>query len=116
MAEDLWLSWSQHGKNDAAERLNIPITNVLPITNHLKSFNGVLKLRHVAHWKHSGTRLRFDVLILHLIRDILPYLFAQLRVLFHFHEWKGVRCQEAAGGADLMLAQKMRLNHQTMGV
>lgn len=116
MAEDLWLSWSQRGKNDAAERLNIPITDVLPTTNHLESFNGVLKLRHVAHWKHSGTRLRFDVLILHLIRDILPYLFARLRVLFRFHEWKGVRFQEAAGGVDLMLAQKMRLNHQTMGV
>ncbi|KAA1472867.1 hypothetical protein DENSPDRAFT_766670, partial [Dentipellis sp. KUC8613] len=47
MSEDLWRSWSQWGRNKAAKHLNVPVEGVLPTTNHLESFNGLLKSKHI---------------------------------------------------------------------
>ncbi|KAI0037717.1 hypothetical protein FA95DRAFT_1506619, partial [Auriscalpium vulgare] len=101
MPEAMWLGWSQRGRNDAAIHLGIAVSGVLPTTNHLESFNGVLKAKHIPQWQHSGYRLRFDVLIFHLIHHILPRLFAQFRMREHLHTWKDQRFHVAAGGSSL---------------
>ena len=52
--ESLWCSWSDYGRIAAARILNCPLDGVLPTTNHLESFNGVLKRKHLrrcATWR-----------------------------------------------------------------
>ncbi|RDX39548.1 hypothetical protein OH76DRAFT_1302925, partial [Lentinus brumalis] len=47
MSESLWQSWSAYGRRVAAERLGFEVSMVLTTTNHLESFNGVLKRKHL---------------------------------------------------------------------
>ncbi|EIM80782.1 uncharacterized protein STEHIDRAFT_115633 [Stereum hirsutum FP-91666 SS1] len=101
MSEDLWKSWSQRGRNDAATRLGVPVDGILPTTNHLESFNGVLKNDDLPELQRAGRRLRFDVLIFYLITKILPRIFAQLRVDRHYLEWRRKRFTLATGGATI---------------
>lgn len=101
MSPDLWGSWSTKGRNNAAVMLGIPIEGVLPTTNHLESFNGVLKRKHIANWQRAGRKLRFDVLIFRLITNILPNIYAQHRLLNRFSSWKASRFHAAAGGAHI---------------
>ncbi|KAJ7917951.1 hypothetical protein B0H13DRAFT_1450487, partial [Mycena leptocephala] len=76
MSEPLWQSWSQHGRIVASQLLNVAVEGVLPTTNHLEAFNGVLKNKYLPQWQRSGTRLRIDFLILILITKLLPEIFA----------------------------------------
>jgi hypothetical protein len=62
----LWQSWSEFGRIRASSVLKIPIDGVIPTTNHLESFNAILKRKHLAAHLHSGHRLQFDSLI-HLL-------------------------------------------------
>jgi hypothetical protein len=101
MQPDLWYSWSSKGQNDAALVLNINVKGILPTTNHLESFNGVLKRKHITQWQHSGRCLRFDILIYHLIIHILPSIYPQRRMLNSFQSWKTNRFQDAVGGQQL---------------
>jgi hypothetical protein len=39
----LWKSWSEWGRVAASTVLNIPSEGVIPTTNHLESFNSILK-------------------------------------------------------------------------
>ena len=78
MPEELWSGWLMFRRKKAAARLGKPISGILPTTNHLKSFNGVLKNKYLPQWQHSGHHLCFDVLIFHLVSSILPRLFAQI--------------------------------------
>lgn len=94
----MWASWSRKGRNDAAAVLGINIEGVLPTTNHLESFNGVLKRKHLGQWQRGGRKLRFDVLIHRLVLQILPFIYGQYRVLNSFYSWKSERFQHAAGG------------------
>ena len=43
MPEALWQGWSRKGRTIAAALLRILIKGVLPTTNHLESFNSLLK-------------------------------------------------------------------------
>ncbi|EPS94902.1 hypothetical protein FOMPIDRAFT_1095422, partial [Fomitopsis schrenkii] len=45
--ENLWSSWSNHGRAIAAGILHCAIEGVLPTTNHLEAFNRVLKRDHL---------------------------------------------------------------------
>ena len=63
MPKSLWNSWSEEGRGCAAAVLGVGIGDVLPTTNHLESFNGVLKRKHIGQWQRSGRKLRFDVLV-----------------------------------------------------
>ena len=47
MPAPLWHSWSQKGCMEASNILNIPVEGIIPTTNHLESFNGVLKTKHI---------------------------------------------------------------------
>ena len=75
MTIPLWQSWSEFGRIRTSSILKIPIDGVIPTTNHLESFNAILKRKHLAALLHSGHRLRFDSLIHLLITRVLPDIF-----------------------------------------
>jgi hypothetical protein len=78
------------------------VEGVLPTTNHLESFNGLLKNKHLRRWQRGGRRLRFDVLIHTLITRILPSVFEQRALLAAERR----RCDELVrtipGGAEIV--------------
>jgi hypothetical protein len=78
--EILWRSWSDFGRQVAAKILGCPFEGVLPTTNHLESFNGLLKRKHLRRWQHGGCRLRLNVLLKLLIMKVLPSIFEQRAV------------------------------------
>ena len=49
--DSLWACWSDFGRRYAASILNCPYELVLPTTNHLESFNGLLKRKHLRRWQ-----------------------------------------------------------------
>ncbi|KAL0568641.1 hypothetical protein V5O48_013338 [Marasmius crinis-equi] len=57
MMVSMWESWSKYGRLAVSRLLNIPVEGAIPTTNHLESFNGVLKQKYLDHWTHSGRRL-----------------------------------------------------------
>ena len=52
---NLWKSWSDFGHNIAASLLGCEMDAT---TNYLKSFNSVLKHRHLWHWENGGRSTR----------------------------------------------------------
>lgn len=97
MPRSLWDGWSTEGRTRAAEILGVDLGSVLSTTNHLESFNGVLKRKHIAQWQRSGQRLRFDVLVFRLILYVLPNIYAQSRLRHSFEAWKEQRFSAVAG-------------------
>ena len=87
MPESLWQSWYQQGHSVASSILKIPIEGVLPTTNHLESFNSVLKQKHIPRWQCSGSCLCFDFLIQILINNILPDIFATHISIKAYQAW-----------------------------
>ncbi|KIJ29355.1 hypothetical protein M422DRAFT_269311 [Sphaerobolus stellatus SS14] len=79
MKEDLWRSWSDFGCHAAAHLLSCQFEGVLPTTNHLESFNRLLKRKHLARWQRGGRRLRADMLLHLLVTKVLPSIFDQRR-------------------------------------
>ena len=77
--EALWQSWSKCGRILASAQMSCSIENIVTTTNHLESFNNVLKGKHLQRWKHGGRRLRVDVLLWILVSKITPAIFAQRR-------------------------------------
>ncbi|KAJ3523870.1 hypothetical protein NM688_g8655 [Phlebia brevispora] len=71
----LWQSWSRFGRLAAAAILKRDVNEVLPTTNHLESFNGVLKRSYLLPHQRGGRRLRLDILIHLLIFRIFPSIF-----------------------------------------
>ena len=102
MPESLWQSWSQKGRSVASSILKIPIEGVLPTTNHLESFNSVLKQKHIPRWQRSGSRLRFDFLIQILINNILPDIFVTRISIKAYQAWLTEQFEKLAGGVDLV--------------
>jgi AraC-like DNA-binding protein len=103
--DTLWRSWSDFGRQVAAKLLNCPIEGVLPTTNHLESFNGLLKRKHLRRWQHGGRRLRLDVLLKLLVTKVLPSIFQERAM-----ERKDVQIWEAQirrlPGGDALLEQR----------
>ena len=77
MPVPLWASWSQYGRIQASRILQVSIEGVIPTTNHLEAFNGILKRKHIHRWQRAGKRLRLDILVFLLVRKILPGIFQQ---------------------------------------
>ncbi|KAJ8075566.1 hypothetical protein PM082_021196 [Marasmius tenuissimus] len=102
----LWRSWSKFGRLTVANLLKISIDGVVPTTNHLESFNGILKRKHLSRWFHSGHRLRFDYLILLLCTQILPGIFNRRQVHASHTMWLGERFKAHAGGKNLEEVRK----------
>lgn len=108
MPEPLWQSWSQKGRSVASAILKIPVQGVLPTTNHLESFNGLLKRKYIPRWQRSGSRLRFNFFIHILITSILPDIFATRLSHHHYHMWLSSRFADHAGGVNLVEVRKLR--------
>ncbi|KAK7676803.1 hypothetical protein QCA50_020209 [Cerrena zonata] len=102
MSVEMWKSWSKCGREEASQRLKIPISGVLPTTNHLEALNGSLKKKYIPQWKHAGRRLRHDVLIHHLVKLILPQIYAHRRMVVGYTLWKAQRFEAAANGLPIM--------------
>jgi SWIM zinc finger len=111
--ESIWSSWSQHGRDRASTKLQRPVEGILPTTNHLESFNAVLKRKYIPAWQRSGNRLRFDIFIHHLILKILPEIFAQRRMQHDFHLWVSQRFHQISGGQDLRKTDKPQKSNPT---
>ncbi|KAJ8087802.1 hypothetical protein PM082_006646 [Marasmius tenuissimus] len=105
MDVSMWRSWSACGRLTVSNLLKIPIEGVVPTTNHLESFNGILKRKHLAHWFHSGHRLRFDYLIHLLCTRILPGIYNRRLVQSQYTDWLTERFKNQAGGKDLVRIQ-----------
>ncbi|KAJ3852339.1 hypothetical protein EV368DRAFT_6407, partial [Lentinula lateritia] len=87
MSRPLWESWSECGCLAAAARIGIPIEGIIPTTNHLESFNAVLKQKYLPRYLRSGHRLRFDALILLLITQILPQFYHRRNAQREYRSW-----------------------------
>jgi hypothetical protein len=79
--DNLWPSWSDYGRTVLASMLGIAVEGVIPTTNHLEAFNGVLKGTHLRRWRKGGRRIRVDVLIHALAVYILPSIFKERRMI-----------------------------------
>ena len=97
----LWQSWSEFGCESASALLKIPVAGIIPKTNHLKSFNGLLKQKHLAMWLHSGHHLCFDFLINILITRILPVVYSHNRAQQQYKQWLVSCFKDHAGGKKL---------------
>ncbi|KAF9002405.1 hypothetical protein BDZ89DRAFT_1243249 [Hymenopellis radicata] len=62
-SQGLWESWAEFGRHRAASVLCCSPDKVVITTNHLESFNNVLKNHHIRRKQRGGRRLRLDVLI-----------------------------------------------------
>ncbi|KAJ7209277.1 hypothetical protein GGX14DRAFT_632566 [Mycena pura] len=78
--DNLWKSWSDYGRAMVASILGCSIDGVIPTTNHLESFNGVLKRVHLRRVQNGGRKLRVDVLLHALVMYILPSIFEERRL------------------------------------
>ncbi|KAJ3871237.1 hypothetical protein F5051DRAFT_446446 [Lentinula edodes] len=106
MPVPMWQSWSESGRIAAPTLLKVPVEDVIPTTNHLESFNAILKRKYIRLWLHSGHRLHFDVLIILLVTRILPDLFACQLSRRNHCIWVSEHFKEAAGGLDLQVLQE----------
>lgn len=88
LTPSLWMSWSLAGRHRAAEVLQRPVAGILPTTNHLESFNRVLKRDHIRRIEKTGKRLRIDVLLHALIIRIIPAIFETRRLLYDYRIWR----------------------------
>ncbi|KAF7971659.1 hypothetical protein HWV62_20624 [Athelia sp. TMB] len=102
MPLSLWQSWSEFGRLVASAMLKIPIEGVLPTTNHLESFNRLLKRKYLPLWQHSGSWLRFDFLISVLITNILPQIFANRRANEEYTLWLQDRFSTPSNSASII--------------
>ncbi|KAL0564510.1 hypothetical protein V5O48_017535 [Marasmius crinis-equi] len=112
----LWSSWSDFGRKVAASRLDCPFEGVLPTTNHLESFNGVLKRKYLSQWQKGGRRLRLDVLLMLLVTKILPAIFRQRQMERADRLWwADVARRRLQGGEKLIQAGKTSNKLSTAG-
>ena len=102
MPAPLWHSWSKKGRMEASSILNIPVEGIIPTTNHLESFNSILKTKHIHRWQRSGRRLHLDLFIYLLVAQIVPHIFKHNSSLDEYHCWLSKRFQAETGGVDLV--------------
>ncbi|KIJ32259.1 hypothetical protein M422DRAFT_265913 [Sphaerobolus stellatus SS14] len=79
LKQHLWTSWSEYGRQVASRLLDCNTGGALPTTNHLESFNCVLKRKHLNRWQRGGHRLRVDLLLHLLVQNVLPSIYEQRR-------------------------------------
>jgi len=107
LTEALWASWSHAGQLKAAHILQKPVLVIAPTTNHLESFNGVLKQKYIGRFRKGGRRIRFDLLIYLLAIRILPGIFQQRSIELGYYNWVSERFSKNAGGRILVCKQDL---------
>jgi len=113
MPISLWNGWSQKGRLTASIYLGISVEGVIPTTNHLEAFNGILKRKHIHRWQHSGKRLRIDLLVYLLICQILPGIFEYRELQDEYKSWLQSRFLSAAGGVHLPTTRIQDISNST---
>ncbi|KAJ3752812.1 hypothetical protein EV360DRAFT_88385 [Lentinula raphanica] len=106
MSQNLWHSWSECGRRVAAARIGVSVHDMIPTTNHLESFNCILKRKFICSWLRMGKRLRVDMLILILITRILPDIFARRRTILQHKVWLTEQFKDSANRVDLLEVQQ----------
>ncbi|KZT18813.1 hypothetical protein NEOLEDRAFT_1173364 [Neolentinus lepideus HHB14362 ss-1] len=101
MPKSLWQGWSLKARMVASTILGVPVESIITMTNHLESFNHVLKNKYIPQWQHSGAHLWFDFLIHILIIRILPEIFATRRHRQQYQNWVNLQFEKYAGGTNL---------------
>lgn len=102
----MWHSWSKWGCRKAAEHIGIPIQSVIPMTNHLESFNCIIKCKFIHSWLCLGNCLQVGFLILILITWILPDIFRRHQTRAVEKDWILQHFEQQSGGKDLLQNQK----------
>lgn len=97
----MWQSWSEWGRVATSTLLKIPVEGVILTTNHLESFNAILKRKHLPMWLHSGRCLWFDSLIHILIMRILPGIYSHRKAQQEYSDWLTDRFRDHTGGENL---------------
>lgn len=100
--EEMWAGFSQRGRQAVADRIGCPVSTIPTTTNHLESFNGVLKGKYIKGWKKSGRRLRADLLISVLVTKIAPAIFQKKRVHDEAEEISKEKMRSLKGGHRLV--------------
>ncbi|KAF5381270.1 hypothetical protein D9615_008377 [Tricholomella constricta] len=114
MSLTMWRSWSDYGRLAASAVLKIPVDGVVPTTNHLESFNAILKRKHLHAWLRSGHRLRFDFLIFLLVTQILPNIYNHRKAQQACTDWLAFRFSRFSGGVNLaQVNQCLRSNESS---
>ena len=107
MPEPLWQSWSHKGHTIASMILKIHIEGVLPTTNHLEAFNGLLKCKYIPQWQQSGSHLCFDFLIHIFVTKIIPDIFTPWLLHQNYLQWVAKHFADHTGGVNLVGNQKL---------
>ncbi|KAJ8090811.1 hypothetical protein PM082_024724 [Marasmius tenuissimus] len=114
MSEDLCIGWSDRGIIRAAKILGCRMEDIIPTTNHLESFNRVLKHKHIAGQQRSGRRLRVDILLHFTVTKMMPSIFEQrdmVRAACHQrNEW----IRSLPGGESLLQGQVSPIQFQQL--
>lgn len=108
MSLTMWRSWSDWGRLAASTVMGVTVEGVVPTTNHLESFNAILKRKHLPGWLHSGHQLQFDSLIHILITRILPGIFDNRRAQKEYADWLVTRFSAHSGGTNLAELHKQQ--------
>lgn len=101
----MWKSWSEWGRVAVLTVLNIPVEGVIPTTNHLESFNSILKQKYLPAHLRSGHRLRFDSLIHILITQFLPGIYCHRQAQQDYRQWLKTHFQASTGGNKLLICK-----------
>lgn len=105
MREALWQSWSRCGHIVAAQLLGRDVDKVIPTTNHLESFNSVLKRKHIGCRQKGGRKLRLDVLLHIFVFSALPSIFKQRQLEDREAARRQRQYLRLAGGKELVQRQ-----------
>jgi hypothetical protein len=108
-SEDMWSGFANVGRKRVAERIGCPVAAIPTTTNHLESFNGVLKGKYIKGWKRSGRRLRADVLISVLVTKIVPAIFRKKRVQDEAEEISEAKMMRLDGEGRLVEKEREQL-------
>ena len=103
---------SEWGRIQASAIIGIPVEGIMPTTNHLESFNTILKCKHLPAWLHSGHCLHFDSLIHILIMRVLPSIFSQWKAQKEYSDWLMARFCQHTSGWDLTSIKDIQVGNQ----
>jgi hypothetical protein len=106
VTQALFYAWAETGRLQLANALGVPLGNIVNTSNHLESFNNVLKNGWLRRCQAGPRRLRTDVLLALLITRIIPGIFRTRAVAQRQRTWLArlldgmLEGQEGNGGQD----------------
>ena len=90
----LIMSWCFRGRADAASALNLPLERLPTTNNHVEGGNSLLKTHLLPEFQRGGRLLRFDELVVMLVRRITPMILGHVRLEARYIEQLALRRKE----------------------